>query len=216
MQKIVSVHFPKAGGSSLLAVLQQTFGERLHRVLDLDPVDPLSSWRIAPALTRARQRPFPDDAAIVHGHMRGDAYPDGTYRLTFLRDPIDNLLSIYFFWRGLPRNDHTAHNLFLEHQPTVFELAEFAAIRRLMSETYFGGVDMAAFDFIGFHDRRQEDIARLARELGLTGDFTAWRNRTEENAEREEIRSNPAAMGRLRDLLRDDVAFYERVRADRG
>jgi hypothetical protein len=213
--KIVSVHFPKAAGTSLFEILRTTFGERLHHVLDADPVDPASAWQIAPGLTRARQRPFPTGAAAAHGHMRGDAYPDATYRLTFLREPVDNLVSIYAFWRTLPTNGHAGHRLFLEQSVEILEFAEFPALQTLMSRTYFGGVDMRSFDFIGFHDRRHEDLARLASQLSLSGDLGVWSNRTPELAECDEILSNPHVLGRLRDLLRDDVDFYERLRAAR-
>ena len=85
----------------------------------------------------------------------------------------------------------------------------------LMSETYFGGFDMDRFDFIGLHEQRLLDVPRLGDMLGVSLDLTVCENRTPYDPERDEFASSPAALARLADILRQDVAFYEAICAKR-
>src|SRR5258706_13066569 len=98
---IVSVHFPKAAGSSLKAAWVQAFGE--ERVLDLytdNPADERSGVHLDPDYRVRDQAGLRPTIDVVHGHFRPHRYGhlnDATF-VTFLRHPVDNLLSIWGFW----------------------------------------------------------------------------------------------------------------------
>src|SRR5208283_2382267 len=110
---------------------------------------------------------LPDDKFVVHGHFRAQRYLcDRAYRLTFLRHPVSNLISIFFFWRLSPPFI-PLHARFLEERPSIVVFARYPAFRTLMSEAYFGGFDMRRFDFIGFHESRDVDMPKLATAIGL-------------------------------------------------
>ncbi len=202
-QRAVSVHFPKAAGSSLKA----QFGALLGRQAFFDyGHDPL-------AVADRCAAEFPAGKLLVHGHFHPSRYAatEG-YWLTFLRHPVDNLLSIYFYWLDLPDPTHGVHARFLRERPSVLEFAAYPGISTLMSETYFGGIDMRRFDFIGFHETRAADIRRLAADLGLPLAPETHENRTAETPERHGVRQDRSLRRRLADLLAADVAFYERLR----
>lgn len=202
-QRTVSVHFPKAAGSSLKSQFDALLGDQAFFDYGHDPLVVEDRQAVA----------FPAGKRLVHGHFHPSRYdPTDGYWLTFLRHPVDNLLSIYFFWIDRPEPDHDLHARFLRERPSVLEFAAYPGISTLMSETYFGGFDMRRFDFIGFHETRASDLRRLGADLGLPLVAEAHENRTAETTERREIKADAALRRRLADLLAADMAFYERLR----
>ena len=94
----------------------------------------------------------------------------------------------------------------------MLEFAAYPGISTLMSETYFGGVDMRRFDFIGFHETRAADLRRLGADLGLPFAAETHENRTADTADRREVKADVALRRQIADLLAADMAFYDRLR----
>ena len=202
-QRVVSVHFPKAAGSSLKAQFEALLGDQVLFDYGHDPLVVADRQVVA----------FPDGKRLVHGHFHPSRYSQTEgYWLTFLRHPVDNLFSIYFYWLDLPEPGHRVHARFLRERPSVLDFAAYPGISTLMSETYFGGVDMRRFDLIGFHETRTADLGRLGADLGLSLAAETHENRTAETAERQETKADPALRRRIADLLAADMAFYDRLR----
>jgi hypothetical protein len=210
LMKIISVHFPKSGGTSLRIQFERILGTSMLLDYDHDPLGPHSAQTVDQ---------LPCNIRMVHGHFRAVRYQKirDAFRFTFLRHPVDNLLSIYFFWKTYPESDNFWHSKFLREGPTIEAFAKYGPLQRLMSESYFGGYDMSHFDFVGFHETRAADIAKLSMKIGLPLDATIHVNRTNNNSEtRAEIENDPRVIGRLSSLLVDDVRFFERQRAVRN
>jgi hypothetical protein len=202
--RVVSVHFPKAAGSSLHIQLGKLLGDKLALDYTHDPLTSMGK----------ENAEFPSGKRIVHGHFRAQRYGStDAYWMTFLRHPVDNLISIYFFWKTLPEPGHELHAQFLRERPSVLDFATYPGITSLMAETYFGNFDMSRFDFIGFFENREADVPRLAKDLGLPLVAGVHENRTAETAERLELEADLSIRRRLTDLLAADVAFYEWLRA---
>jgi hypothetical protein len=200
--KIVSVHFPKAAGSSLKAQWADTFGDTLLLDYDHDPISSATTETVA----------LPHDKMAVHGHFSPRRYEGAdAYRLTFLRHPVSNLISIYFFWRVMPPFN-LIHSRFLEERPSIVDFARYPAFRTLMSGAYFGNYDMKRFDFIGFHESRTADIPRLANDIGLPLSPTVKDNVTPSSVERQRVEEDRLTIAKITDLLSADVAFYESLR----
>lgn len=207
---IISLHLPKSGGTSVRVALAEQFGERAFFDYGRGPLGPHRDLR------EAALKPGID---LVHGHFRPARYDavGDAFRFTFLRRPIDLLLSFYFFWRTMPHEGLALHQRFLDEQPTIEAFAAWDPIRRLTSDTFFGGYDMARFDFIGFHETRHEDMARLNALANLRLDGGRHENATAgDSTERNELRSDARRMKVLEDLLIDDTRFYERMRQQHG
>jgi SAM-dependent methyltransferase len=201
MERILSVHFPKAAGSSLQVQFMKLLGDEVILDYGHDPLTPAGM----------ETADFPDRKTLVMGHFRAQRYASAdAFWMTFLRHPVDNLISIYFFWKLLPEA-HALHARFLREQPSILEFAMYPGLRNLMSETYFGGFDMNRFDFIGFHENREDDIVRLAKAINLPLLAAIHENRTSESAERLELESDVSVRSKLTDLLAQDVGFYERM-----
>jgi hypothetical protein len=202
MERIVYVHFPKAGGSSLQVQFMKFLGDKVVLDYDHHPHDPAGM----------ETADFPDGKTLVMGHFRAQRYASANaFWMTFLRHPVDNLISIYFFWKVLPETPGL-HARFLREQPSILEFAMYPGFKALMSETYFGGFDMNRFDFIGFYENRDSDIPRLAKALNLPLEAAVHENRTRESGERLEVESDLSVQRKLTDLLAEDIAFYERLR----
>jgi len=200
----VYIHFPKAAGTSLAHALRQHYGcECVADYSDPPLPDRFGSPPVLDPKTRA-----------VYGHFHADRYLAHVpaFRFTFLREPVDNLISIFYFWRTFPPSDYPPHQRFLAEQPTIFEFADYPEIRKLASSSYFGGVDIRHLDFVGFFERRTEDLRRLSRLLGFDLNVELALNKTcGFSAERAELKADARAMASLRRQLADDVEFYQRA-----
>src|SRR5215213_337469 len=205
---IVSVHFPKAGGHALLVQLRYLLRDSLLEDYSHDPLGPNAGELVDD---------LPLGIRMVHGHFRAARYDKvkNAFRFTFLRHPVDNLLSQYFFWQTYPDADvHSLHAKFLRERPTIEKFAGSAPIRRLMSEMYFGGYDMARFDLVGFIETRSADYRKLNQVAGLPLDPDIRLNETAtHHEERAAIKSDALLMSRISALLSDDIRFYQRQRA---
>ncbi len=201
-ERLISVHFPKAGGTSLATQLQKLLPDQVEVDYQHDPLSAAGHETAA----------FPAGKRVVHGHFRPGRFIGSKACLcTFLRDPVDNLLSIYFYWRYTPKHGNEVHDRFLAEQPDIIDFARFSVFSRLMSETYFGGFDMSRFDFIGFHETRTHDIAALGAFLELPLRSEVHENSTPPMAERDALRADSVVMREVRDILLDDTKFYEKM-----
>lgn len=210
MNPIISIHLPKSGGTSVRHSLEDHFGERALFDYGRGPLGPLAELH-EPGL--------PSGVELVHGHFRPGRYDavGEAFRMTFLRHPVDLLLSFYFFWRTMPYEGQALHQRFLDEKPPIESFAAWAPIQRLTSETFFGGYDMSRFDFIGFNETLPEDMARLNALTGLSLDPGRRENVTVTGGqERAAVKGDAALMARLHDILIDDVRFYEAMRAARA
>jgi hypothetical protein len=213
---LISVHFPKSGGTALRRVLADVMGEsRLLLDYTDDPLDPATPIWIHPDWYMAHRPKSIAPFAAVHGHFpiaKYDLVGDAA-RVVLLREPVENLISIFYFWKHLtkqPYEGHGAFNFFKRNDLSLLETASIPALRRLMSRTYFGGYDMSRFDIIGDFSKRAEYLAGVSRRLGVRLDPNIADNTTPYSREREEMLADPRMIVRLRDLLLDDVRFYER------
>jgi hypothetical protein len=207
--EVISIHFPKAAGSSLAENLRRHFGDALALDYGHDPVNPNHVLSEPPIL--------PPGIRAVHGHFRGNRYDDyrGAFRFTFLRDPVSNLISIYYFWRSWPPGSNATHDRFVAERPSIVDFARDCwPIRRLMSLTYFGGVDIGAFDFVGFYETRERDLERLSTQIGanFSGGLHVNPTTSAEADERRALVEDARTLATLRSLLADDIAFYESAR----
>jgi hypothetical protein len=172
MRNFVSVHFPKAGGTSLRNQLQANLGDKLILDYEHDPVAKSEAGDMHPG-------PLPGIVG-VHGHFCPARYQkwEDSYFITFLRDPVENLISIYYFWSLCPTHGNPVHDRFISERPVILDFAKFPKLRYLMSRSYFSDFDMKRFDFIGFIDNREDDMTRLGRLLDIPLSGAIHDNRT--------------------------------------
>jgi hypothetical protein len=156
---------------------------------------------------------------VVHGHLpiqRYDLLPSA-YRIVMLREPVENLISIYYYWQSLPPSVHGngIYELVKHKRLSLLEVAEIPRMRFLMSQTYFGAYDMRRFDVIGTYANRLAFIHEVSNLIGVPLSARERKNVTPPSEERANVLADTKLLARLRFLLQDDVRFYERF-ADTG
>lgn len=216
MTALISVHVPKAGGTSIGRALENAFGGGFLRDYLDDPARPLSPRQLDPIRYVARQEPLPNGVSCVHGHFHPGKYKVDADNILFtmLRHPVDNIISIYFFWKGFAPERHTLHEYVIKHKLTLLEMAQLPILRDLFSQTYFGGFEMRQFHVIGRHEAREPALLKLSKLVGLTIDHSIRENATPRSAEREEVEGDRDLRHRLTDILAGDIKFYERYAVD--
>jgi hypothetical protein len=219
--EIISVHFPKAGGSSLRQSFVAAYGkDAVHFDYTDDPADPCSCYSLDPdgCRRKAREVGCAPGVKVVHGHFHPSKYElmSNAKKITFLRHPVDNLISIYYFWKTL-KEGHCLLNYARNSQLGLLDVARLPAIRYLLSRTYFGGVDMDTFDFIGFMESYAEDLRMLSGLLSIPiveskENFNRYPGYQDKVGA---IRSDNRLMSTLHDCLIEDIRFYERIKMRR-
>jgi len=132
LTKLISVHLPKAAGTSLVKVYETAFGgERVLPDYDTsDPMDPCGVMYLDPDRYEMMKPTTLGDHVVVHGHFhigRYDRISDAK-RIVVLREPVENLISIYYYWDFLRRKarryrGHCLYAYFCKTQPTLIEFA---------------------------------------------------------------------------------------------
>jgi Sulfotransferase family len=220
--RLIFVHTPKSGGTSMRAAVTEFFSHDLVLADYGDrPNDPISPMNIDPHgfLDRCRQQnalTLANKAAVI-GHFWIAKYGgvSADVRATILREPISRAISQFFFWPAQNTNN-ALHQYVISNRLTFIEFARIPRVNSLYTSIYFRNVDMAQFDFIGTYDRLSQDwtptLARIGiapapprRELNRTVDLVG-----EYETRRSEILHDHATMAQLRDLFAADLRFYER------
>jgi hypothetical protein len=212
---LISVHFPKAGGVSFLSALNEAFGaDKVLKTYDCDPVDPSNPWWIHPTWFRHNRPSTVKPYMAVHGHFPIQKYDlvSPAVRVVMLREPVENLISIYYYWKSLfdsPAEGHGIYAFVKKQRLSLLEMAQIPVLRRLMSVTFFGDFDMRRFDVIGAHERRSEFIDEVSKVVGIPLSTAHRENVTPPSEERGNVLSDTIMITKLRYLLQDDIRFYE-------
>jgi hypothetical protein len=206
--ELISLHVPKALGTSIAEVLVGHFGRR--RVVG----DYAVFLESAAPEQRLGRPPMPAGAAVIHGHFPAVRY-DGVRarrRVTFLREPVARAVSHFFFWQAGARHGNAMHDLVLDERLGLLDFARLPAIRHFYSQTIFGGCDMAEFDLVGIAEAVDRDWPRFQRLTGIAAPLPHL-NRNHYPAYAKvaaQVLADPGTVRDLRRVLSDDIAFYER------
>ncbi len=184
---LISIHIPKAGGTSFRKVLQHWFGNKFY----------LHYYNEAKKEMPAKLELKP--GMCIHGHFNASRgfgimhyYGDATQFITILRDPFDILVSRYYYVKmrekagtsfrdGKPTT--LAHNVndFLKeeiHNPDYTpNILDF--FPETINESNFRQVIKKKFIFIGFMDHYQDSLNHLADILGFPRMTAPFDNKSE-------------------------------------
>jgi hypothetical protein len=215
---LISLHVPKCAGTSLRQALIDAYGEnQIHFDNDdrlLDPKSPVNVDRQGFLREfNSKRDAVLNGKRIVHGHFcmlkyQGIKAP----RVTILRDPVDRLISHYLFWKHLPPHGHSLHDRFLAEEPSLAEFARMPWLRHFYRDVLFRDIDMGIFDLVGCVEKMGQTIARLDKLTGRTLKFERRNDNQCEHCRQQkiEISAMPSVLAELRDILADDIAFYDR------
>lgn len=202
---IFSVHIPKTAGTSFRMALEERFGDRL--ALYYGPRDPKTDFRLrVPRGELAGRIPAlkASGVEVLHGHypLRSVAphVAEASRQVwTWLRDPVDRVLSHYAFYRERP-NDRRLAEQVRAGDLSLHDFAKTPAIRNLQSR-YLEGFELRDLAFVGLTERFELGLALLFRE-------EAPRLRRRYNATDAKVAADPVTTGQIVALNARDVQLY--------
>jgi hypothetical protein len=220
---LVSLHLPKTAGTSFAAALQAQFGSGYRPDYEDFPMHtPPWPRRLRALRAGLRLRRIWDDGiTCVHGHFLPLKYRcalagrQARYA-TWLRDPVERVVSHYHFWRrdydGTDPAQPLRNRMFAED----WSLERFALgpeMRNLYTQ-YLWGFDPRRFAFIGITERYDQDLERFSAVFGGGG---AVRGHALRNPDRtdEAYAIADALRERLSEHHARDIDLYRWAR-DRG
>ncbi len=225
--ELLSLHVPKAAGTSFRGVLQAVYGENaVWSDYGQYVEDPELLFRKDPDLARRialdRLHGLDGRVRVIHGHFPLGKYgllPPGVKRITWLRHPLARLASHYYFWLTTDRHGNPVHDQLLDQNLSLIQFARLPAMRDFMLGNLFQGADLVDLDFIGMQEYYDEDLADLALLMGWggypavrrnTGRLSGYDQRLAQLAEDGEL------IAELVDLNRGDMELYRRVAGAKG
>ncbi|MGB6301523.1 MAG: sulfotransferase family 2 domain-containing protein [Rivularia sp. (in: cyanobacteria)] len=103
---LIFLHIPKAAGSTLLNIVRRQYNS--ESIFSIDGTNPIESMKKFKQLPKHEREATP----ILMGHMYFGAHeflPQPSTYITMLRDPIERIISFYYYVLRNP--DHNHHNL---------------------------------------------------------------------------------------------------------
>lgn len=166
---IVSVHIRKSGGSSFRQELKDYYGDKLL----LDYGDEIGSSVLSSKYKRLKSKVMlfqnrqiiSKQYDIVHGHFFADKYDllDINLQLvTFLRNPIQRVLSNYYYLKRNPYRKHPDAEPIHRKKLSLEEYIMHKDARNLQAQ-FLNGKKLSDFTFIGITERYEESIKLFNR-----------------------------------------------------
>ena len=220
----VFLHVPKTAGSSLRTVLSRQYGARHVLYFDLGAGDRRPMPDIAASL---RQGMAGRDIRLITGHQflgLHEALREPCLYFTLLRDPVERVLSEYFYAFTYPHHAHRDAILSGQLGPIDFltgpqhrrgdaqaQLLAGRTGRPLLEAALANLADTIAV--AGVAEEFDRSLLLIARRLGWAPPLYVARNVTrltqDQAAMREEARRQAAAH---RDLFATDIALHQAAR----
>ena len=166
---IVSVHIPKAGGSSFCKILHQVYGAKLWANYS-------RQW----TLNEADSAEIPEKTCCLHGHFEADAFsnrfPDAQL-ITWLRHPVSRTISLYRHILNRPDLDNTYIREVYERQPDLLEFSQIPWVRN-NAFNYLKCLTPEDFIFIGFVEDYAVSLRQCAKTLAWSCPISpVWENK---------------------------------------
>ena len=183
---LISLHIPKCGGQSVRRVLKDIFGDKFY----------LHYFQKRNALPEKHEL---KPGICIHGHFNrtkgfgaDDYYPGVDQFITFLRDPLEIMISNYFFWKRTARarqiklgylkegdeNDYRDIEDFFEKRP-VSHIPNF--LPGYMTPDNFKQVFEEKFVHIGIVEDMKTSLTTMAKKLGFEFSEDVWINKSQRN-----------------------------------
>ena len=217
MIELISVHIPKAAGTSFKWVLKHHYGDHL-----LQLYNPYKSG--IDFLKIAEKHP---KALAIHGHFRfkpfREKYPNAK-SIIWMRHPVERLISQYYYWRAFESQNDPKHDQFMNEDWSIHQLAEY--VKDDIRDHYLGGgFRIADFDFVGVVEHMREDYNRFEEWIKtikicsnsrfpnpnfLKRFLQWWRTRSTDNFNKTENKEPVPENVRLEiaEIMSDEIELY--------
>lgn len=170
-----------------------------------------------PWTTPASPIELQNDFKVIHGHFSASKYkdfPSHIKRIAWLRNPIDRLLSHYFYWKQLPVSNQSGdlHRYVIENQLSLLDFAKLPAIRNHVTQWYIN-IPLSEFYFVGIHEFLAEDWTQLSCLLGFPNLEVARQN-SNRSAEYRSFKKSTEYRNTILELMElnsEDIEMYQSI-----
>lgn len=168
---LISVHLPKAAGTSFGAALEAYFGESLLRDYGDMPINTPPYDRNKAALQRSIENAEAELPGVkcIHGHFLPVKYlllsrRQNTDFVTWLRHPVERAVSHFYFWQRSfdPTTSPPLHRRVMEERWSLERFCLGPELRNLYSQFLFG-FPLEYFAFIGISEFYNHDFEFFTR-----------------------------------------------------
>ena len=218
---IISMHTPKAGGSSFKELLQHHFGRSFRGDYRDIPMNRSLEERTRAAMRFDRRMNGATMLAYkllgvqcIHGHFLPYKYRKllgrGHVFITWLRDPTERLISHYHYWK----RSYTQHSAPLQKKVVEedWSLERFCLSEEMQNlyGKFLWNFPIENFDFIGITEHFDTDIAYFARTyLGIDGPIEPPRSNVNPDRQGDYSREiDPGLLEAIRTFHAEDYALY--------
>lgn len=207
MIEFIFLHIPKTGGSSLLKILEQHYGQdNVYRVKRDECLTLNKEGKLLSSI-------LPKNIKAIHGHFRYKEIEDIIKRdkpqlVTFLREPIARIISNFNWWKqtilsgqnkaNIHRIDET-FNKYIRNKETRNKISYFLE-----------GSNLTQYSFIGFLENYNSDVKKLAKLLGWEIDTITHEKDSSHFIKKESIELTPLLKTKLTILNLKDIRLYYR------
>lgn len=207
---IISVHVHKTAGGTFGRVLRQVYGE-------IQVFADYQEENLENILERLSVQP---QTRVIHGHFAARKYKGcfpSAKRIIWLRNPIIQFISGYFFWKSQPQKDvffSEEHKYMVENNISLLEFAEMHAKKKgnPLANFYCRDVDLSDFYFVGVQEFFQDDLAELKQMLGWPDFKMEVFNQNKYHNYREHLQkalSDKNIMKKLTQITSKDMELYQ-------
>lgn len=201
--ELISIHIPKTGGVSFRKALEEHYPDGVEVISRAKLKKNARLWQ------GERIDLEHKGVQALHGHFPAKNWMREKYKnakfITWLRNPIDKIVSNYNFYLTQPIHGNKIHKQFIEENWDITRLA-----KELGNETaiYMGDFEPEDFDFIGFVDDYDNSLEHLSRLMN----WDAPLQKSVENVTHQKkiIELNSETESELRIILSEEIDIYER------
>ena len=163
-KKIISVHLPKTAGSSFKQILKDHYGGSIYFDYGDLPINtpPLLRKMRAILDSFSKSKKIVKNFKCIHGHFMSYKYSrldrDKTTFVTWLRDPLERMISHYHFWLRTytPQSPHL-HKKIVEEKWSLEKFCFSKQMKNFYSQ-FLWRTPLETFSFVGRTEHFAEDL----------------------------------------------------------
>lgn len=203
--EVIAIHVPKTAGSTFHAILKEAFGFRLKHI---QAFEDMHIWNNG--LSYKCNKPF---VQAVYGHIEAhpnwlEYYPDAKL-ITWVRDPVERVISAYYHWLKAGENQDEKQKAFLSKKPGLIEFVENGEYEATVNayQTFLGRIDLKNYGFVGRTEHFEEDLKKLENYLGKR--FSRKAGDKNVNPKKPDI--GESEKSKLKTLLKSEYDLYHQL-----
>ncbi len=205
MIELVFIHLPKTGGSTILKMLQAVYGEEC--VMHFERHDCLE---LAANKKKISDVVLPQ-TRVIHGHfmyneVKNIIKKDKPKVVTFLRNPVDRVISNYNWWQHALKTNAEAPEKHRINEPIESYIGN-APSQNKMSR-FLKGAKLKDFFFVGFLEFFDADIKTLATKLNWPDVVVMHEKNSANFAPKKQGADDALLRNKIEKYNRKDVKLY--------